>query len=659
MIERKITMAFQNKEQEIEHYTQVFCDMLEKIYFRLDKQENGKYCLVSEHDTYLGDMESYANFEEGSAKGVVDRLDTFLEESYFTDLEETADWDFGLDPSQPTFPTTAEDWVKFMDVNENFKEEYSREYEVMKLLSSPEVLNAIKLDDVAQYFIPDSIHEKGEKGNMEELMKDEEGKHYTKVLCKMLETMEYSLEKKENGKYCLVDEQSEYLGNMKNYGEIEKDSASAVVDRVSTYLNDYYFNVLQSAASGDFDIDFSQPDVPTTAEDWIKFMDANENFKKEYSHEYEVMKLIASSPELLKKINLDDVVQHFNPDVNYEKSDKIVIGRPIEGLSLNGLEYICGEDEKPLQFADEKEAKAFLLNKCGYTEQSIEDEGIIFKTTSLLDVVYSQEDIAQFDETAKQLEAYKKYKEEWIKTNVSETDMIATEAAYENDEEAKDMTFEEYVEEHGFANDMIYYSFEEFLENEYKEFSEKSEHEFDINEYDDPDYYEIQETIYQEMQEQIALEDKVNQNDLARYYEPYTEPLEKREYGFDMSNTIDAIREMGANEHITLDGYMEDIVVVITKDASYDHNKNTIFMDMDGADAMNLVKVDFKLDGKSIASTNDIHVDNLEGVLNDILEGKGHYLVDEKRTLQEVYQSQKDTPVKVKDEKKRNEGREI
>ena len=344
---------------------------------------------------------------------------------------------------------------------------------------------------------------------MEELMKDEEGKHYTKVLCKMLETMEYSLEKKENGKYCLVDEQSEYLGNMKNYGEIEKDSASAVVDRVSTYLNDYYFNVLQSAASGDFDIDFSQPDVPTTAEDWIKFMDANENFKKEYSHEYEVMKLIASSPELLKKINLDDVVQHFNPDVNYEKSDKIVIGRPIEGLSLNGLEYICGEDEKPLQFADEKEAKAFLLNKCGYTEQSIEDEGIIFKTTSLLDVVYSQEDIAQFDETAKQLEAYKKYKEEWIKTNVSETDMIATEAAYENDEEAKDMTFEEYVEEHGFANDMIYYSFEEFLENEYKEFSEKSEHEFDINEYDDPDYYEIQETIYQEMQEQIALEDKV------------------------------------------------------------------------------------------------------------------------------------------------------
>ena len=658
MIERKITMAFQNKEQEIEHYTKVFCDMLETMEYSLEKKENGKYCLVDKQSEYLGNKKNYEEIEKGSASAVVDRVSTYLNDYYFNVLQSAASGDFDIDFSQPDVPTTAEDWIKFMDANENFKKEYFHEYEVMKMLSSSEILNAIKLDDVCQYFIFDATHEKGEKENMEEPIKDEEGKHYTKVFCDMLETMEYSLEKQEDGKYCLVDEQGEYFEKTVNRGVFDKDCAGDMIEKLASCLEDYYYGNLEAAAEGVFGIDFSQPDAPTTAEEWVEFMDENEGFKEVYSHEYDIMKLI-SSPELLKKINLDDVVQHFNPDVNYEKSDKIVIGRPIEGLSLNGLDYLCGEDGKPLQFADEKEAKAFLLNKCGYTEQSIEDEGIIFKNTNLLDVVYSQEDIAQFDETAKQLEAYKKYKEEWIKTNVSETDMIATEAAYENDEEAKDMTFEEYVEEHGFANDMIYYSFEEFLENEYKEFSEKSEHEFDINEYDDPDYYEIQETIYQEMQEQIALEDKVNQNDLARYYEPYTEPLEKRKYGFDMSNTIDVIREMGANEHITLDGYMEDIVVVITKDASYDHNKNTIFMDMDGADAMNLVKVDFKLDGKSIASTYDIHVDNLEGVLNDILEGKGHYLVDEKRTLQEVYQSQKDTPVKVKDEKKRNEGREI
>ena len=182
--------------------------------------------------------------------------------------------------------------------------------------------------------------------------------------------------------------------------------------------------------------------------------------------------------------------------------------------------------------------------------------------------------------------AYQKYKEEWIKEHISDTEMVATQAAYENDEESKFMSFEEYVEEYGFANGMIYASFDEFLDNEYKR--------------------------------------------------------------FDMSDTIDVIRKMGANEHITLNNFMEGIDVVITKDAEYHHYEHTRFKDMDGTDVMNLVTVDFQLNGKSIASTYDIHVDNLEETLNDILEGKGNHLVDETRSLQEIYQNLKESPEKTK-----------
>jgi hypothetical protein len=41
----------------------------------------------------------------------------------------------------------------------------------------------------------------------------------------------------------------------------------------------------------------------------------------------------------------------------------------------------------------------------------------------------------------------------WINNYISEDDMVATHAAYENNEEAKEMTFREYVEEFGFSDD--------------------------------------------------------------------------------------------------------------------------------------------------------------------------------------------------------------
>lgn len=157
------------------------------------------------------------------------------------------------------------------------------------------------------------VERTGLQDEMPPKTEDEERKHCTKVFCDMLDTMDFSLDKQEDGSYRLADEQGAYLGGAESYEGFEGNSADAIVERLDTCLNDYYFNDLENAADWDLGLDFSQPDAPAAAEDWVRFMDKNEGFKETYRHEYEVMKLI-SSPEALKQINLDDVVRYFNPE---------------------------------------------------------------------------------------------------------------------------------------------------------------------------------------------------------------------------------------------------------------------------------------------------------------------------------------------------------
>lgn len=54
-----------------------------------------------------------------------------------------------------------------------------------------------------------------------------------------------------------------------------------------------------------------------------------------------------------------------------------LIGRPINGVSLNGNEYVLGDDGNPRVFTDMVSAKQFLAGK-GLTELDIEAEGIVF-----------------------------------------------------------------------------------------------------------------------------------------------------------------------------------------------------------------------------------------------------------------------------------------
>lgn len=145
--------------------------------------------------------------------------------------------------------------------------------------------------------------------------------HFTKVLCEMLETMDFSLDKQIDGNYCLEDEQEGYLGGIDSYRNFT--NADEIIDRLDNFLNDYYFADLEEAAEEDFGIDFSKTDVPITAEDWTAFLDEHEDFKKSYFHEYEVMKLI-SSPEILELIKLDDVVRFFNPEKPKETEKGVI-----------------------------------------------------------------------------------------------------------------------------------------------------------------------------------------------------------------------------------------------------------------------------------------------------------------------------------------------
>lgn len=110
---------------------------------------------------------------------------------------------------------------------------------------------------------------------------------------------------------------------------------------------------------------------------------------------------------------------------------------------------------------------------------------------------------------------------------------------------------------------------------------------------------------------------------------------------YSLDSVIDIIRDMGSNEHITLNEYLGDVFLVITKDPDFNRNRNTVIFDMRGEEYMNLVTVDFQLNGKSIASTSDIHVDDLEDVLNAIRNGDTSYLIDEDKPLTELVKNSK------------------
>lgn len=57
---------------------------------------------------------------------------------------------------------------------------------------------------------------------------------------------------------------------------------------------------------------------------------------------------------------------------------RYAIGRPIEGVTLNGNEYVLDGDGELVTFDSEEDALEFL-KACGLTDDDIEGQGIVIE----------------------------------------------------------------------------------------------------------------------------------------------------------------------------------------------------------------------------------------------------------------------------------------
>ena len=57
---------------------------------------------------------------------------------------------------------------------------------------------------------------------------------------------------------------------------------------------------------------------------------------------------------------------------------RYAIGRPIEGVTINGNEYVLDDDGELMTFDSEEDALDFL-KACGLTDDDIEEQGIVIE----------------------------------------------------------------------------------------------------------------------------------------------------------------------------------------------------------------------------------------------------------------------------------------
>ena len=157
----------------------------------------------------------------------------------------------------------------------------------------------------------------------------------------------------------------------------------------------------------------------------------------------------------MKKINLplgDNSILLSKDDINIELKTKI----------LDELEYDCFDLFK-------KYAAAFDMEIIDENTEEID----FFTAKTIQDAVIKIFEDTGFkikhdtDTQADMREAYKVYKQNWIISHIDYNTLTQTQALYENDEDAANMTFEEYVESSGYADGSCYACFNEFCDNEY------------------------------------------------------------------------------------------------------------------------------------------------------------------------------------------------
>lgn len=130
-----IDLALEIVNEQSMDYNKVFEEMLDVMEFELVKYDDG-FGVIDLQGGNLGDIES-DRFE--NAGQIMDRLDIYLEDYYFTDLDEAWEHEGYGEDSANVKPCSAEDWVGFMNEHKDFKKEYRHEYDVMNMIAYHDV----------------------------------------------------------------------------------------------------------------------------------------------------------------------------------------------------------------------------------------------------------------------------------------------------------------------------------------------------------------------------------------------------------------------------------------------------------------------------------------------------------------------------------------
>ena len=105
-----------------------------------------------------------------------------------------------------------------------------------------------------------------------------------------------------------------------------------------------------------------------------------------------------------------------------------------------------------------------------------------------------------------------------------------------------------------------------------------------------------------------------------------------------LDSLLDTIKDMPAGAVVHADEYLDDVVLTIRKNDDF---RKGIIMETVLEDETNEVSVQFELNGKAIANTRLIPVNELEKTLNDIKNGDSSALWDSKKSLKELIDKSK------------------
>lgn len=115
---------------------------------------------------------------------------------------------------------------------------------------------------------------------------------YNEIFADMLETMGFSLERTQDGLFILYDNQlGKYRGD--DDGLARFISASDIIGELDLYIEGSFFNDLEDEFDG-YNEGVFDGEPPYSSEDWIAFMDARPEFKKDHEFDYEAMQLMAN-----------------------------------------------------------------------------------------------------------------------------------------------------------------------------------------------------------------------------------------------------------------------------------------------------------------------------------------------------------------------------